>query len=158
MPLTVLLSKIGNLKHLTCFTLSNTHPLTQVPQTLEKLQNLQILDLSYCQSLKSLPPFVMTFENLVVLDVSHCGSLEFLPGGLEKLLNLQVLRGFKPARLASEGSRVSELRSLTQLRILELQLTRADEIDDDETDALTGLKEMQILTIAVLTALKVKSS
>ncbi|XP_021735353.1 disease resistance RPP13-like protein 4 [Chenopodium quinoa] len=143
-----LLDKIGNLKHLTCFNLNNTHPLTQVPLTLEKLHNLQILDLSYCQSLRSLPPFVMTFENLLVLDVSHCGSLEFLPRGLEKLSNLQVLLGFKPAKVEGGGSRFSELRSLSQLRILELQLTRADEIDDGETDALNGLKEMQILTIS----------
>ncbi|KMT02680.1 hypothetical protein BVRB_9g203570 [Beta vulgaris subsp. vulgaris] len=143
-----LLCKVGGLKHLTCFNLSNTHPLTQVPQTLEKLHNLQILDLSYCQSLRSLPAFVMTFKNLVVLDVSHCGSLELLPRGLGMLSHLQVLLGFKPARLESEGSRISELRNLSDLRILELQLTRADEIDDAETDALTGLRKMQILTIS----------
>ncbi|CAO2812790.1 unnamed protein product [Amaranthus hypochondriacus] len=142
-----LLGKIGSLKHLACFNLSNTHPLTQVPQTLEKLSNIQILDLSYCQSLKSLPPFVMAFEYLVVFDVSHCGSLEFLPKGLKKLSNLEVLLGFKPAREGIEGSRISDLRSLSRLRILELHLTRADEIDDDETNALTDLKEMQILTI-----------
>lgn len=147
-PLGVLLSKISSLKHLACFNLSSTHPLTQVPQTLEKLQNLQILDFSCCQSLKSLPPFVMNFENLVVLDVSHCGSLEFLPRGLEKLSNLQVLLGFKPARVEGDGSRISDLRSLCQLRILELQLTRADQIDDGEADALIGLKEMHNLTIS----------
>ncbi|KAK9663863.1 hypothetical protein RND81_14G003500 [Saponaria officinalis] len=142
-----LLGKVGSMKHLTCLNLSNTHPLTQVPLSLEKLNRLLILDLSYCQSLRSLPPFVMKFENLVVLDVSHCGSLEYLPRNLGSLSKLQVLLGFKPARKGNLGSRISDLRSLSQLRTLELQLTREDEIDDSETDALMGLKELQILTI-----------
>ncbi|KAL9241329.1 hypothetical protein vseg_015452 [Gypsophila vaccaria] len=145
--LTALLSKVGSMKHLTCLNLSNTHPLTQVPPSLEKLNCLQILDLSYCQSLRSLPPFVMKFKNLVVLDISHCGSLECLPSNLGSLSKLQVLLGFKPARKGNPGSSISDLRSLSQLRTLELQLTRDDEIGDYETDALTGLKELQILTI-----------
>ncbi|KAH9614756.1 hypothetical protein KSS87_023175 [Heliosperma pusillum] len=147
MSIGALLGKVGCLKHLTCLNLSNTHPLTQLPESLEKLHHLQILDLSYCQSLKSLPPFLMNFKNIVVLDVSHCGSLECLPRNLESLSKLQVLLGFKPARPGKVGSSLSDLRNLSQLRTLELQLTRADEINDRETDALTGLKELQSLTI-----------
>lgn len=146
-PLGTLLSNVGDLKLLGCLNLSNTHPLTHLPCSLEKVDKVQVLDFSYCQSLKSLPPFVTKFLNLAVLDVSHCGSLEFLPKGLGMLSNLQVLLGFKPARMANEGSRIADLRNLLQLRILELQFTRADEIDDGETNTLTELEELQILTI-----------
>lgn len=149
-PLAVLLSKIGYLKHLAYFNLSNTHPLTQVPPSLEDVSNLQILDLSYCQSLKSLPPFVKNFQNLVVLDVSNCGSLHCLPKGLGMLSNLQVLLGFKPARMESEGSRLAELKTLTRLRTLGLQFTRADEIDKGDIDILIELEELQILTVSCL--------
>ncbi|KAA8547411.1 hypothetical protein F0562_003725 [Nyssa sinensis] len=135
-PLTSLLGQIGSLKHLTYLSLSNTHPLIQVP-SLEKLRKLQILDASYCQNLKMLPSYIMAFEKLTVLDISHCGSLDYLPKGLGRLSNLQELLGFKPARAGqSEGSRIGELRNLTRLRRLSLRLTRGDEIGDDEANAL----------------------
>ncbi|KAJ8419712.1 hypothetical protein Cgig2_018450 [Carnegiea gigantea] len=147
-PLGALLGNIGNLKLLTCLNLSNTHPLTNVPASLEKVKKLQVLDLSYCQSLRSLPPFVMNFQNLAVLDIGHCGSLEFLPKGLGMLSNLQILIGFKPATTVNGGSRIADLRNLVQLRILELQLTLADEIDDSETGTLADLEKLQVLAIS----------
>lgn len=147
-PLGALLGNIGNLKLLACLNLSNTHPLTNVPASLEKVKKLQVLDLSYCQSLRSLPPFVMNFQNLAVLDIGHCGSLEFLPKGLGMLSNLQVLLGFKPATTVNGGSRIADLRNLLQLRLLELQLTRADEIDDSETGTLADLEKLQVLAIS----------
>lgn len=147
--LTSLLDEIGTLKHLNYLSFSNTHPLTQVPTSLEKLSKIQILDVSYCQNLKMLPSCIINFENLIALDVSHCGSLEYLPKGIGKLLNLQVLLGFKPAKPSQLGGcRVAELKSLTQLRKLGLRLTHGEEIGSDEVDALVNLKELQILTIS----------
>ncbi|KAJ9147041.1 hypothetical protein P3X46_029246 [Hevea brasiliensis] len=148
-PLTVLLHKIGCLQHLTCLSLSNTHPLIQLPPSLERLNNLQVLDVSYCQNLKMLPPYLMTFKKLRVLDVSHCGSLEYLPKGLGRLSNLEVLLGFRPARTNQlDGCRIAELRNLTRLRTLGLHLTRSDEIEDNEVNALVNLQELQLLTIS----------
>lgn len=147
--LTGLLDHIGFLQHLTYLSLSNTHPLTEVPPALEKLRNLQVLDLSYCQNLKMLPSYVTTFEKLTVLDVSHCGSLRYLPKGLGSLSNLQILLGFKPAKSNQlEGCRIAELRSLTKLRRLGLQLTQGDEIGDNDDNVLVGLRGLQFLVIS----------
>ncbi|KAK3224194.1 hypothetical protein Dsin_011219 [Dipteronia sinensis] len=149
MPLTGLLYQIGSLQHLTYLGLSNTHPLIQLPPSLEKLNNLQILDVSYCQNLKMLPPYIVSLQKLRVLDVGHCDSLEYLPKGLEKLSKLEVLLGFRPARSnRTEGCRISELRNLTRLRTLGLQLTCGDEIGDNEVHALENLKELQFLSIS----------
>ncbi|KAK9038861.1 hypothetical protein V6N11_023705 [Hibiscus sabdariffa] len=108
LPLSSLLFHIGSLKHLTYLSLSNTHPLIELPASLEKLTNLQILDLSYCQNLKTLPQNLITLRKLKVLDVSSCGSLECLPKGLGRLANLEVLLGFRPAR-SGHGCRIGEL-------------------------------------------------
>lgn len=143
------LNQIGSLQHLTYLSLSNTHPLIQLPPSLEKISHLQILDVSYCQNLKMLPSYVVTFKKLKVLDVSHCGSLEFLPKGLGRLSNLEVLLGFRPARSSQlEGCRIGELRNLTKLRTLGLQITRADEIGDNEVNALINLQELQYLSMS----------
>ncbi|KAJ4714323.1 Disease resistance protein [Melia azedarach] len=149
MPLDGLLSQIGFLQHLTYLCLSNTHPLIQLPPSLKKLHNLQILDVSYCQNLKMLPSYVLSFNQLRALDVSHCGSLNYLPKGLGGLLNLEVLLGFRPARsVQSEGCRISELKNLTRLRKLGLQLTCGDEIGDNEVNALVNLGELLFLSIS----------
>ncbi|XP_059623589.1 disease resistance RPP13-like protein 4 [Cornus florida] len=149
MPLAGLLDQIGSLQHLTYLSLSNTHPLLQVPPSLEKLHKLQILDVSYCQNLRMLPSCILTFEKLTVVDVSHCGSLEYLPKGLGRLSNLQELLGFKPARPSQlEGCRIAELRMLTQLRKLSLRLSQGDEIGDDEVNVLVNLQQLQFLTIS----------
>ncbi|EEF40800.1 disease resistance RPP13-like protein 4 [Ricinus communis] len=148
-PLTNLLYQIGDLQHLTYLSLSNTHPLIELPPSLEKLKNLQILDMSYCQNLKMLPPYLITFKKLRVLDVSHCGSLEYLPKGLGRLSNLEVLMGFRPSRLGQLGGcRIAELRNLTRLRTLSLHLTQGDEIEDNEVNALVNLQELEHLTIS----------
>ncbi|KAL2552824.1 Disease resistance RPP13-like protein 4 [Forsythia ovata] len=148
-PLSKLLDEIGSLKHLTYLSLSNTHPLVLVPNSLEKLQKLKIFDASYCQNLKRLPSCILTYEQLAILDVSNCGSLEYLPRGLGTLSNLQVLLGFKPCKLSeSRGCRIGELRSLTRLRRLSLQLSHGDEIGDDEVTALLNLQELLFLTIS----------
>lgn len=148
-PLTGLLNQVGSLHHLTYLSVSNTHPLVQLPPSLEKLHNLQILDVSYCQNLKSLPTYIVTFKKLRVLDVSHCGSIECLPKGLGRLSQLEVLLGFKPAKSNQpEGCRIGELKNLMKLRKLGLQLTRGDEIADTEVHSLVKLQELQHLTIS----------
>ncbi|PIA46011.1 hypothetical protein AQUCO_01600345v1 [Aquilegia coerulea] len=147
--LTSLLDHIGSLRHLTYLSLSNTHPLIQIPRSFDQLSNLQILDLSYCQNLKVLPSSITNLRNLIVLDVSHCGSLECLPKGLGRLSNLQALLGFRPARPdQSKGCRISELRTLARLVTLDLQLTHGDAIGDDEVDVLSDLQQLQVLTIS----------
>ncbi|KAJ6353241.1 hypothetical protein OIU76_002286 [Salix suchowensis] len=119
MPLTSLLSHIGFLQHLTYLSLSNTHPLIQLPPALESLINLTILNLSYSQNLKG------------------------------RLSNLEVLLGFRPARASQlKGCRIAELRNLSQLRKLGLHLVWDDEIGDSEVSALVNLQQLQFLTIS----------
>ncbi|KAH8479388.1 hypothetical protein H0E87_010659 [Populus deltoides] len=149
MSLTSLLSHIGFLQHLTYLSLSNTHPLIQLPPSLENLKNLEILNVSYSQNLKVLPPYLTKFKKLRVLDVSHCGSLEYLPKGLGRLSNLEVLLGFRPARASQlDGCRIAELRNLSRLRKLGLHLVWDDEIGDSEVSALVNLQQLQFLTIS----------
>lgn len=149
MSLTSLLSHIGFLQHLTYLSLSNTHPLIQLPPSLENLKNLEILNVSYSQNLKVLPPYLTKFKKLRVLDVSHCGSLEYLPKGLGRLSNLEVLLGFRPARASQlDGCRIAELRKLSRLRKLGLHLVWDDEIGDSEVSALVNLQQLQFLTIS----------
>ncbi|KAB1201961.1 Disease resistance RPP13-like protein 4 [Morella rubra] len=144
-----ILKQICFLQHLAYLSLSNTHPLVQLPSSLEKLIKLQILDVSYCQNLKTLPSYIVNFKKLKVLDVSHCGSLDCLPKGLGRLSNLEVLLGFRPARSSQlEGCRIGELRNLTKLRMLALQITRAEEIEDNEVNALVNLQELQYLSMS----------
>ncbi|KAL4378265.1 hypothetical protein GQ457_02G007100 [Hibiscus cannabinus] len=147
LPLSSLLFHIGSLKHLTYLSLSNTHPLIELPASLEKLTNLQILDLSYCQNLKTLPQNLITLRKLKVLDVSSCGSLECLPKGLGRLANLEVLLGFRPAR-SGHGCRIGELRNLTRLRILGLHLTHGDEVQHNEFNAMLNLQDLENLSIS----------
>ncbi|KAB1202063.1 Disease resistance RPP13-like protein 4 [Morella rubra] len=114
-----------------------------------KPQYLRILDVSYCQNLRTLPSCIVNFKKLEVLDVSNCGSLECLPKGLGRLSNLEVLLGFKPARSSQlEGCRIGELKNLTKLRMLALQITRADQIEDDEINALVNLQELQYFSMS----------
>ncbi|XP_021273962.1 disease resistance RPP13-like protein 4 [Herrania umbratica] len=147
LPLSSLLYHIGSLQHLTYLSLSNTHPLIELPASLEKLSNLQILDVSYCQNLKILPHYLITFKKLKVLNVSHCGSLQCLPKGLGRLSNLEVLLGFRPAR-SDHGCRLGELRNLTQLRTLGLLLTHGDEVGDSEVNAMVNLQDLENLSVS----------
>ncbi|KAK1259685.1 Disease resistance RPP13-like protein 4 [Acorus gramineus] len=143
-----LLSDVGSIPHLACLTLRNVHPLTQVPPSIKKLGNLRILDLSFCHNLKRLPSCITILENLIVLDMSCCGSLQCMPRGLGKLSNLQVLLGFKPSSPScQDGCCLAELRSLSMLKTLELRITQAEEIADDELNALQDLEGLQHLII-----------
>ncbi|EHA8588052.1 Disease resistance RPP13-like protein 4 [Cocos nucifera] len=144
-----LLSKIGSLQHLRYINLRNTHPMNEVPYAVKNLTNLQIIDLSFCHNIKALPPYIESLENLVVLDTSCCGSLKYIPKGIGKLSSLEVLKGFRPARESyTDGCRFAELKSLTRLRKLELQICRGDEITTSELDILLELKNLQDLTIS----------
>ncbi|CAF2048305.1 hypothetical protein HID58_035637 [Brassica napus] len=145
-PLSDILDEIASLKHLACLSMSNTHPLTHLPRSMEELQNLQILDASYCQSLKQLQPCIVLFKKLLVLDMTNCGSLEYFPKGIGSLGNLEVLLGFKPS-MSSNGSKLSEVRSLTNLRKLGLSLTCGDQIGEDELDSLINLSKLMLISI-----------
>uniref|UniRef100_A0A1J3JMB7 Disease resistance RPP13-like protein 4 n=1 Tax=Noccaea caerulescens TaxID=107243 RepID=A0A1J3JMB7_NOCCA len=145
-PLSDILDEIASLQHLACLTMSNTHPLIQLPRSMEDLHNLQILDASYCQNLKQLQPCIVLFKKLLVLDMTNCGSLEYFPKGIGSLGNLEVLFGFKPSK-SNNGCKLSEVKNLTKLRKLGLSLTRGDQIDEDELDSLVNLSKLMFISI-----------
>ncbi|KAL1199703.1 Disease resistance RPP13-like protein 4 [Cardamine amara subsp. amara] len=145
-PISDILDEIASLQHLACLSLSNTHPLILFPRSMEDLQNLQILDASYCQNLKQLQPCIVMFKKLLVLDMTNCGSLECFPKGIGSLVNLEVLLGFKPARL-NNGCKLGEVRNLNKLRKLGISLTRGDQIEEDELDSLINLSKLISISI-----------
>uniref|UniRef100_A0A1D1XTC8 Disease resistance RPP13-like protein 4 n=1 Tax=Anthurium amnicola TaxID=1678845 RepID=A0A1D1XTC8_9ARAE len=143
------LNKLSSLLRLSYLNLRNIHPMTEIPRSLEKLQNLQILDVSFCHNLKTLPSFIVRLDKLIVLDFSCCGSLKYVPKGLGRLINLQVLKGFRPSRAGcAEGCRIGELKTLTQLKTLDLLISRGDEIARNEFDTISHLHKLQYLTIS----------
>lgn len=143
-----LLDEIGSLQNLFSLSLSNTHPLVQFPSSMKKLHKLHVLDVSYCQNLKLIPSCITSFKSLSVLDASFCGSVKYFPKGLDRLVNLQVLLGFKPATPSQKDScRLGELKKLTHLRKLGLCFSHSNQISDNEVDTLTNLLELQFLSI-----------
>lgn len=148
-PLSQLLNDIGFLQHLAYLNLSNIDLLVELPPSKEKLSNLQFLGVSYCKNLKTLPAYIVILKKLRILDISHCSSLEYLPKGLGRLSQLEVLLGFKPAKLHHlKGCHIGELRTLNGLRKLGLQLTGGTEIISTEEDPLEDLQELQYLSIS----------
>ncbi|KAH9699017.1 Disease resistance RPP13-like protein 4 [Citrus sinensis] len=90
-----LLDKISSLKRLACLNLSGVAGNIELPSSIQKLRNLQILVLRRCTKLH---PSITSLKKLIILDLGSC-PLQYLPRGLEKLIYLQELSGFRLEKL-----------------------------------------------------------
>ncbi|XP_031277871.1 disease resistance RPP13-like protein 4 [Pistacia vera] len=140
-------SWICSLKRLAHLNLSGVQSLKEVPYSVQKLRNLQILVLRKCKNLAKLDPSVTNLKKLIVLDLSFC-NLKCLPNGLEKLVHLQELSGFRvESRANSRRSQLRELRSLTELRVLRLSINFLSEMANDEWNVFSNLTNLKVLAI-----------
>ncbi|KAF2299591.1 hypothetical protein GH714_038303 [Hevea brasiliensis] len=83
----------------------------------------------------------------VVLDLGSCG-LEYLPKGLGRLFYLQELSGFKISNQANKQScRLHELRVLSHLRVLRMNIGIDSVILEDDKSVLSQLSKLKVLAI-----------
>ncbi|KAL3509610.1 hypothetical protein ACH5RR_029011 [Cinchona calisaya] len=139
---------ITSLKRLAYLNLGHVANLIQMPSKIGKLWGLQILILGGCKDLEKLPTSISNLPRLTILDVSNCPRLQCLPQGLSGLSNLQELYGFKiagPANVA--GSHLRELKALTELRVLHMEITVESTIQDDELIVLAHLEKIRVLSV-----------
>ncbi|CAN4104845.1 unnamed protein product [Withania somnifera] len=139
---------ITSLKRLAYLNLRNVANLEEIPDSVRKLWGLQILVLRECKELKKLPTSITTLPRLAILDVGSCPSISYIPQGLSRLSNLEELYGFKiPSPATIEACRLSEVVALTQLRVLQLDITEESMIEDKELAALKQLQLLRVLSI-----------
>ncbi|XP_058097050.1 disease resistance RPP13-like protein 4 isoform X2 [Magnolia sinica] len=137
------LSGIGSLQHLVYLNIESSSALISLPDSIGNLRNLRILRLSDCPNLKRLPVSITTLEKLTAIQILPPHSLECMPEGLGKLSNLERLVRFSPVN--KNGSGISELKSLTKLRELRMEIKSVEEIEEGEWNVLSMLQHLQIL-------------
>ncbi|XP_027064162.1 disease resistance RPP13-like protein 4 [Coffea arabica] len=139
---------ITSLKRLVCLSLRDVAQLLEVPNSIGKLLGLQVLILGECKDLKKLPTSIINLPRLIILDVGNCPSLRCLPQGFSKLSKLQELYGFKIAGTGkASGSHLAELKAVTELRVLQIDITEDSTIEDQELEILAQLEKLKILSI-----------
>ncbi|XP_071904868.1 disease resistance RPP13-like protein 4 [Coffea arabica] len=139
---------ITSLKRLAYLSLRHVAKLLEIPNSIGKLWGLQVLILGECKDLKKLPTSIINLPRLIILDVGNCPSLRCLPQGFSKLSKLQELYGFKIAGTGkASGSHLAELKALTELRVLQIDITEDSTIEDQELDALELLEKLKLLSI-----------
>lgn len=139
-----LLDKISSLKRLAWLNLSGVAGNIELPSSIQKLRNLQILVLRRCTKLH---PSITSLKKLIILDLGSC-PLQHLPHGLEKLIYLQELSGFRVASQSNtQGCRLNALLGLKQLRVLRMSINNESEISEDEWNVLSQLEKLKVLAI-----------
>ncbi|XP_058096566.1 disease resistance RPP13-like protein 4 isoform X2 [Magnolia sinica] len=137
------LSGIGSLHHLVYLNIQRSSALISLPDSIGNLRNLRILRLWDCPNLKRLPVSITTLEKLTAIQTDQL--LECMPEGLGKLSNLERLGYFSPVN--KNGSGISELKSLTKLRELWMEIKSVEEIEEGEWNVLSMLQHLQILSL-----------
>ncbi|CAN4103425.1 unnamed protein product [Withania somnifera] len=139
---------ITSLKRLAYLGLRDVVNLTKLPKSIKKLWGLQILLLGECKNLKQLPRSITALPKLIVLDVGNCTSLSYLPQGLSKLSHLQELYGFKiPDATTPNACHVRDLKGLSELRVLQLDVLEGSKVEEDELTVLEQFQQLRILTV-----------
>ncbi|XP_058100000.1 disease resistance RPP13-like protein 4 [Magnolia sinica] len=137
------LSGIGSLQHLVYVNIGNS-ALKTLPNSIGKLHNLQFLYLFNCPNLERLPVSVTTLEKLTTIQIIGCESLKCLPKGFGKLSNLERL-WFKPVK--KNGSGISQLKNLTRLRELRMNIESEEQIEEGEWNVFSMLQNLQNLAV-----------
>ncbi|ESR55985.1 Disease resistance RPP13-like protein 4 [Citrus sinensis] len=91
-------------------------------------------------SCTKLHPSITSLKMLIILDLGSC-PLQYLSHGLEKLIYLQELSGFRVASQSNtQGCRLNALLGLKQLRVLQMSINNESEISEDEWNHLSSLQ------------------
>lgn len=139
---------ITSQKRLAYLNLYDVENIILVPDSIGKLWGLQVLILGECKNLQNLPKAIINLPRLTILDVANCPCVEYFPQGICRLSNLQELYGFKvPDQDNPLGCRFGELKALTELRVLQFDITEESRIDDQESTVLENLTKLRVLSI-----------
>ncbi|KAL0914325.1 hypothetical protein M5K25_014664 [Dendrobium thyrsiflorum] len=146
---TELPASLGSLKLLRYLNLSQT-PIKKLPKTIQKLKALRILDVSECENLRNLPLCIMKLLHLCSLTTKG-SALDHLPPGLGNLNKLQLLEFIVPPDqdIARESSTVKELKTITELRRLDLfKLERVLDRSEAKSAALKDKQHLEELELS----------
>ncbi|KAJ4702717.1 Disease resistance protein [Melia azedarach] len=136
---------ICSLKRLASLNLSGVAVVKGVPSSIQNLRNLQILVLRKCNNLAKIGSSITNLRKLIVLDLRSC-PLNYLPRGLEKLVHLQELSGFR-AVSNTQSCPLRALLELKNLRVLQININGETEISEEDRDILSQLEKLQVLAI-----------
>ncbi|KAK7295652.1 hypothetical protein RJT34_18563 [Clitoria ternatea] len=109
------------------------------------IESLEVLDLKACHNLETLPD-ISSLINLMYLNMSQCYLLESMPKGIEKLIKLEVLKGFVIGSSNKTHGRLASLAKLINLRKLSIH------IRSDATFAnmeFTGLQSLKLTNLKI---------
>ncbi|XP_042474838.1 putative disease resistance protein At1g58400 [Macadamia integrifolia] len=134
--------EIGDLIHLRYLGIKHL-ALDEIPESIGNLQNLQTLDIRYPRNLRVLPSGFLNLLQLRHLKLSWIFKIK-VPLGMGILTNLQCLTG-----LHLRHGIIEELRSLTQLRKLELI-----DVSEEHASELSA----SIMTMSGLVSLSLSST
>ncbi|KAL3509605.1 hypothetical protein ACH5RR_029006 [Cinchona calisaya] len=139
---------ITSLNRLAYLNLRDVAKLFEVPNSIGKLWGLQVLILGECKNLKKLPTSILKLPRLIIFDVGNCPNIQCLPQGISRLSKLQELYGFKIAGPSNAtGSRLGELKALTELQVLQIDINEESHIQDQELKVLENLEKLRVLSI-----------
>ncbi|KAK8934880.1 putative disease resistance protein RGA4 [Platanthera zijinensis] len=143
---------VGDMFRLRYLALDRTS-IKKLPDSVGRLSNLQYLNLGWCDELTNLPQSITRLKNLRSLILPH-ERLAFIPKGIERLKQLNLLKGFFVANdsVTSQVEReqpimhstLTELSSLSNLRILHLFMLERARPGSLVLGELSQLKDMHL--------------
>ncbi|KAK7316817.1 hypothetical protein RJT34_00549 [Clitoria ternatea] len=117
------LNELRDQKDLRYLSLRGISRISIIPSSIVELESLKVLDLKACHNLETLPNDISSLGGtLKYLNMSQCYLLEKMPKGIEKLTELQVLKGFLIGSSTETPGTISGLANLIHLRRLSIRI------------------------------------
>ncbi|KAM3260792.1 hypothetical protein ACQJBY_051823 [Aegilops geniculata] len=113
-----LVESLCQLKHLRYLSVAHTD-VSSLPENINTMKFLQHINLQGCESFEKLPDSIIKLGQLRYLNLNDTG-INVVPRGFRGLTNLRKLYGF-PAHMDGDWCSLEELRSLSQLKEIELK-------------------------------------
>ncbi|CAO2819273.1 unnamed protein product [Amaranthus hypochondriacus] len=108
---------IGELTHLTHFSIHKATSLKCLPNVITRLHYLQVLKIYFCDNLQELPASLGELHSLTHLTLTGCDNLQELPARLGELHSLTHLILRSCVNLRALPTSLGELHSLTYLTL-----------------------------------------